>query len=215
MVVRQKRRLRPLESARPAFLEHGRKDTGARRQRALGQILRRARQFLQLQLLAAAIEPQQGTRLKSERVPQKLDGMKELLMNGLDRSLRQLLFFLGTRAQAAGDAQPRRDQAKITGFFAHRKNFFFQAFAVLAPLARHLGVQESDVEDSEHDNEPGMAGECRSRLRCRTGAERQHTFESKCRQREQCSGLERMERHQEADQRVDQRVNRRLTAAQH
>src|SRR5438477_188232 len=67
------------------------------------------RQLLDLQLLTRLVQPQQGAGLQLHRSAQQIQRVEQLLVDGLDGSLRQLLLFLGARADAAGPREGRGD----------------------------------------------------------------------------------------------------------
>ena len=51
---------------------------------------------------------------------EQIEGVEQLLMNGLHRALRDLALLLGARAHALVGRERRRDQAKLAGLFPHR-----------------------------------------------------------------------------------------------
>ena len=59
----------------------------------------------------------------------------------------------------------RRDEAEVARLLAHRRHLVLDAAAVLAALARHLGVQEDDVQQREDGDEADVAGERAGRAR--------------------------------------------------
>ena len=157
--------------------------------------------LLELQLLAGRVQPQQRAGLQAQRLAQQIQGGEQLLVDGLDRPLRQLLLLLGARAHPALAGRGRRDEAEVAGLLAHAGHLGLQAAAVLAPLAGDLGVQEGHVEHGEDHDEHRVAGEDRGGRRGGARAEGHGRLQGDGRQGQRDAHLQRW------------KVTRKLTSA--
>ena len=109
---------------------------------------------------------------------QEFNGVKELLVDGLDGTLREFLFFLGARAQAALNTKAGRDKPEVAGLLTHGQHFVFETLAVFAALARYFCVQERDVQDGKHGDEASVTRKGGSGAGRGARAEGHHGFEA-------------------------------------
>ena len=212
-VVGEQREARRLQHERTHLLQDGAQHAAAGGDAPLGDVRRVAGQLLHLEPLARLVEPQEGAGLQLQRRAQQRQVVVELLVDRLDRSLRQLLLLLGAAAHPVLGRQRRGDEAEVARLLAHRRHLALEAPPALAPLARHLGVEKHHVQEREDGDEDDVPWKGRRRLGRGAGTEREHRLEADRRRRQRQPDPQPVEGDEEADHRVDERIDRRGDAA--
>ena len=170
-------------------------------------------QLLDLEVLARVVEPEQRAGLQVERLAQQIEGVVELLVDGLDRALRQLLLLLVARAHAALGRQRRGDQAEVACLFAHRRDLVLDAARCSRRWRSTSACRNTTCISAKKPMKPTWPGKAAAASGGAAGPKREHRLEADGAAASGRPTTQAVEGDQEADDRVDQRVDRRRDAA--